>query len=262
MHYIILVILLCIPQLLLASPRIQISPQLTHLNYTEKSDNNQTLNQEKGYLHGISLLFDSALFSEWHVKNTLSYLEGTTNYRGQTQVGIPLKTETEHEFIEFDSLMLRKINENISLGAGIGYTSRDRLILPTANSTRLAEMYEWYPLNIQLDYIVPIASNQHLTFSGKTTRFLKPSVTVDLSVIGAGDETLDLGSSWGSEIGIHYRYVINTNIMLGVGMEYQYSRFGGSDKELVNNGSRSFLISEPESTMSRLNLGLFLSIAL
>lgn len=121
-----------------------------HFQSTETSAQGARLNEDRGWLRGLSLSL-SPTDGRWWI--SAAHLEGAPSYRGRTQIGFPIATATrqvQDDWRAGGRLAGRSagpVDLNLALEGAVRRQWRD--IEPTPLSTRLTERLNWVQAGMQ-----------------------------------------------------------------------------------------------------------------
>ena len=225
-----------------------IAAEMMYFDYEETDISGNVINQETGFIPGLSLSAAQAFNS---VNNTfkISAYDGQVDYDGQTQSGLPHETTTEETIYR----MLYKLSwspasSQSSLYGEAGWQQWDRDIQPTNGVLGLFERYRWWSLEagIQLPFIKSDSQDLSLQLGMLTT--FNGTIMIDLTEAGYGNHTLDLGDDFGFSGELNYRYRQARHSSLQLGLQVRTWDFGKSNSKIITNGLVFKSIYEPDST--------------
>lgn len=230
--------------------------------YKEFSDQNTLFDREDGWISGISGSF-SQQTDKYFLDVGFTYLKGDVVYDGQTQSGLPHKTQTNEQIIDttislgiLDAINLARPS---SLYFGFGFREWQRNILSTNNVRGLFETYSWY-----YGFVggkVELLSKDKLSvwLDGRLTRPINPTMEVCYSNFDCADLSLGVNTSGRVSLPIHYR--INTNSKLVVEPYFESWDFGRSPNQTltINGAPAGGFIYEPRSETR--NGGISISVS-
>ena len=225
-----------------------IAAEMMYFDYEETDISGNLLNQETGFIPGLSL---SAAQAFYNINNTfkISAYDGQVDYDGQTQSGQPHETTTEETIYR----MLYKLSwspasSQSALYGEAGWQQWDRDIHPTNGVLGLFERYQWWSLEagVQLPFIKNESQDLSLQLGMLTT--FNGTIMIDLTEAGYGNHTLDLGDDFGFTGELRYRYRQARHSSLQLGLQVRTWDLGRSNSKTITNGSRFISITEPDST--------------
>ena len=257
--------LIIIPAILLshtaitfAETRLSFSPALTHFDYTEFSTTDQELNTETGWLPGLSAGLNYAITPDWSVAIDTSYYQGTVDYDGQTQQGIPHTTDSDATLFRLGVRLDRPIHKDIHLFIGAISHQWKRDIKDKNNISGIDETYEWYEYSVGLDTDFFMTDRDYINLAVSYLLIRNATVFVDLSRVDLGTTTLDLGDGTGGRLNLSWFHQYRQNISLGLGLFFEGWQFGRSNTKQTDNSSTIIFVTEPRSETR--NIGLKFNI--
>ena len=226
-----------------AEATFSITPGIMYFHYEEFDLNNNTLDTESGFIPGVSLsihLDQSSLGAH--------LFTGKVDYDGQTQSGVPHKTDTDESlyyfFYRYDFL---NINNDYNFFVSTNYQFWERLIKANNGVGSLYEEYSWWHVEAGFKINKTLSNHNVLKFELASLRTFNGDITIDLNDVGFGEANLDLGDKFGLRgllsLDLNTDYHSNINI----GIEYKYWGFGRSNTEILSDGLSNISITEPES---------------
>jgi len=222
-----------------AETNISVSPGIMYFNYEEFDLNDVTLDTEIGFLPGISFLIKEKQHSLGaHI------FSGEVEYDGQTQLGVPHKTDTDETlyylFYRHDFLTTNQHNFFV----GLNYQFWERFIQANNGVGSLYEEYSWWSAEAGIKYTT---DNQHLILEVAGFRTFNGDILIDLSNLGYGEPVLNLGDKFGLRSLLAVNLKTDSFSSMQMGVEYKYWGFGRSNTETLSNGITAISIVEPES---------------
>lgn len=213
---------------------IDVAPIRTDYRATERSVNNTILNEEIGVLQGLSLRTELRRSVDRFAFD-VSNLQGTINYQGATQIGLPITTNTNLRIVDY-AFSYESYDRPVSelggawLWSGIvslGSRHIERDILPTLVSTALTETLTWRyaRLGTRMEYLIfdKISVDAHATFE----RGLKG--VLDVNFHGLADNTTVYPSDAnGYGIGVNVQWRAARHITIGASYDLHDQKYGAS----------------------------------
>lgn len=227
---------------------LRFAAELINFNYEETDISGNTLNQEAGFIPGITI---AAAYPYQRINNTveLSVFDGQVDYTGRTQVGQSHQTTTDTSIYRLQyKLSWFPLSTKNALYGKIYWQQWDRDIQPANGVLGLFERYQWWTIEagVQFPFIKNEAQN-FLIELGMLTTF-NSTIMIDLSDVGFGDPTLDLGNDIGFSGELKYEFRQARNSSLQFGVQLKSWGFGRSNSKTLSNGSTTITITEPDST--------------
>lgn len=233
---------------------LKLSPTLIHFDYSEFSTTDKLLNNETGWLPGLEANLTHAITPNWSVSINTSYYQGTVDYDGQTQQGVPHTTDSDAALFRLGARLDRLIYKDIRLFASAQGHQWERDIKDQGNISGIDETYEWleYSLGLNTFFVVTEKDNINLEVSYLLIR--DATVFVDLSRVNLGTTTLDLGDGTGARLALSWIHQYKNDFNLGLGLFFEGWEFGRSNTRQLENGSSIIYVTEPRSETR--NIGL------
>lgn len=115
----------------------------TSWHEVSEHENGNQLVEEQGWMTGLSGVLEH-IRGPWRVGVAGEYLDGSLDYDGATQLGLPLQTDTDWQQSSVAMFVDRNISSagGIQLGGGLEYEWRHRDIASTATAPGLEERYQ------------------------------------------------------------------------------------------------------------------------
>jgi hypothetical protein len=238
-----------------AAPQVRLEPLISYYHYREVSDTGQQLNREAGPLYGGQLSLSDALGTNWFWLLSVRELRGSIDYRGQTQSGAALSTQTRHRHQQVGGQLGRCLDRcRTRVHAGLAYYERERDIRPTDNSLRLLEHYRGWELGLGArQELLP----GRLWVSAELSRTRSGEVQPDLRELGYGRPGIPLPDTWGlytqATLALFRRQGASGHLKLG----YLYRNTAQSESVRVNRaGGGSATLLQPESELHQWQTGV------
>ena len=225
----------------------RIAAELMHFDYEETDLLGNTLNRETGYIPGLTVAA-SQPYRSIHNSVALSVYDGQVDYDGRTQSGQPHQTTTEQNIIRLQYRLDWSPAGTDGAFYGKAYWQQwDRDIQPNNGVLGLFERYRWW--SIEAGAVVPfIQQNRHsLLLELGVLATTNGTITIDLTGAGFGNQSLDLGNSFGFSGGLNYQIMLSHNNGLRFGVQLNSWEFGRSNSKTISDGSRVITITEPDS---------------
>ena len=227
---------------------LRFAAELMHFDYEETGISGNTLNQETGFIPGITL---AATQPYRGLDNTFEFslYDGEVDYDGQTQTGQPHQTMTEQSIYRL--LYRLSWSPQSTEGAFYGkvyWQQWDRDIRPNNGVTGLFERYQWWTLEagVQVPFIKDEKQKLLLELGALTT--FNGTILIDLDELGFGEPTLDLGNGVGFAGELKYELIRSGNSSFLFGIQVKRWEFGRSNSKTVSDGGDLITITEPDST--------------
>ena len=251
-------IVLCHSTVSFAEIQLSISPSLLYFDYTEFSTTDQVLNTETGWLPGLEAGLSYVITPNWSASINTSYYQGTVDYDGQTQQGVPHTTDSDATLFRFGARLDRLIYKDIHLFIAAQSHQWERDIQDKNNISGIDETYEWheYSLGLSANFIITNKDTINLEASYLLVR--NATIFVDLSRVNLGTTTLDQGDGTGARLNLNWRHHYENDFKLGLGLFFEGWGFGRSNTRQLENSSAIIFVTEPRSETR--NTGLKLNI--
>jgi hypothetical protein len=227
---------------------LRIAVELMHFDYEETDLSGSTLNQETGFIPGITL---AAIQPYFGIENSFEFsmYGGQVDYDGQTQDGQPHQTTTEQSIYRLlYKLSWSPLSTEAAFYGKTYWQQWDRDIQPNNGVGGLFERYRWWTVEAgaQLPFIRQ--DRQNLFWELGLLASLNGTIMIDLSDAGFGSPALDLGNSIGFASGLKYEFKRTSNSSLQFGVQFKTWGFGRSNSKTISDGNDTFTITEPDST--------------
>ena len=227
---------------------MRIAAELMHFDYEETDLTGNILNQETGFIPGLTL---SASQRYRSVDNSveLSVYDGKVDYDGRTQAGEPHQTTTEQTIVRLLYRLSWSPQDTEGAFYGKAYWQQwDRDIQPNNGVLGLFERYQWWSFEAGVQ--IPFIKQQHrsllLELGVLTTR--SGTIMIDLTDAGFGRNTLDLGDGYGFSGELKYTIMRSDNSGFHFSANVRSWEFGRSNSKTISNGSTVITITEPDSS--------------
>lgn len=227
---------------------LRFAAELMHFDYEETDTSGNTLNQETGFIPGITVAVSQPYRS---IENTfeLSLYDGEVDYDGRTQGGQPHQTTTQQRIYRLLYKLGWSPSNTTAAFYGKAYWQQwDRDIQPNNGVLGLFERYQWWTLEAGTEIPVIQKEKQHLHLGLGLLATFNGTIMVDLSSAGFGQPVLDLGDSLGFSGELVYEFRHSEKSSLQFGIQLRSWEFGRSNSKTVSDGSNTITITEPDST--------------
>jgi hypothetical protein len=230
------------------SADMRVAAELMHFDYEETGLSGNKLNQETGYIPGLSIA------ASWPYRSTSNTVEfsvygGPVDYDGSTQAGQPHHTTTEQTILRLLYRLDWSPQDTEGAFYGKAYWQQwDRDIKPNNGVLGLFERYRWWSFEagVQVPFIKQERRKLLLELGVLATS--NGTIMIDLTDSGFGRNTLDLGNGYGFSGELKYEVLHSDNNSLQFGVQLAIWEFGRSNSKTVSNGSNVITITEPDST--------------
>jgi len=246
----------------LAQATVELVPAVIDFDYQEQARSGASLNREHGLLRGgtLSLTWRDETFG---FLASVSRSTGRVAYEGNTQIGLPLFSESDERVRDFGVGVDYTILSSTRLFSRIYQHRWNRSILPTQSTLSLVELYDWRRVELGLAATFPVtALCSEFLFEAAYLKISHAGVRVDLASLGYGRPTLELGRTEGWRVAWQSRFAITSQIDWLIGVEHIRFGFGESAPKRLSKGASTIVLYEPESIteLTQLKLGLSLSL--
>ena len=226
---------------------LRAAAELMYFDYEETDINGSTLNQETGFIPGISVAASRPYRSIVHSLEFSAY-GGEVNYDGQTQAGQPHQTTTEQSIYRLQYRLSGSLeNTDADLYGKVYWQQWDRDIQPNNGVLGLFERYRWWSIEAGVEVPLMRKDRQNLLLELGVLTTLNGTILVDLSDVGFGEPVLNLGHGIGFSGELRYEIRQGPDGKLHFGIRYRNWEFGRSNSETVSDGTSFLTITEPDS---------------
>lgn len=240
--------------------QFQVGLKLSDFQYKEFGADGGLLDREDGLLPGVQLGLELRSLP-YTIALSLQRQDGNSDYRGQTQIGTPLDTNTRETIIDYSLALKRDIlldSHPVSLIIALGKRRWDREIERTAITNSLNETCHWpyYLLGGETNFW----SNDKLSVGIRALIGRTFDSTLEVHIRDYDATTLDLRNGDALFISIPVEYRSRSQHTRVIELYLQYWHFEASPaKPLLRHGyPTGNLIHEPES--ETLILGITLAL--
>jgi hypothetical protein len=240
-------ILLCNSTLTVAETKFTLSPSLIYFDYTEFSTTDEVLDRELGWLPGIELTISHSTTSDWAFDLTSAYYQGTVDYTGQTQTGIPHTTDTTTKLLRFGGHIKKDVYTNTYLFAGAQFHQWNRDIKDNGNISGIDETYKWLEYSVGINYDILLDHEDTLSLEAAYLITRNATIDVDLSRINHGSTELDIGNGTGGRIRLGWRTSYTDTTRIGLTFFFEAWDFGRSNTKATRGGTTTVFVTEPRS---------------
>ena len=229
-----------------------------YFHYEEQNIEGLRLNREEGQLNGgfVSFGYQPTLGTEWLLTHQRVY--GEVEYRGQTQSGASLNTQTKEKFDLFSIRFKRCLGNvygisgfNWYVSTALNYRNWERKIQPSSGALGLNENYTWNEFDLSIEADFKVSEKGMMTTRIGSVLGFNEKIDVDLTAIGAGKPSFNLGEVKAQHFSLGYKYAPQEGYEVSLLASYEYWHFDRSRTHIVNAGPRSIKLTEPESDMQR-----------
>ena len=233
---------------------LRLAVELMHFDYEETDIAGSILNQETGYIPGLTLAASHPYRS---IYNTVEFsvYGGQVDYDGQTQTGQAHQTTTEQTIYRILYRLSWSPQNTEGAFYGKAYWQQwDRDIQPNNGVLGLFERYQWWTLEagVQVPLIKNKRRNLLLELGALATNNGK--IMIDLTEAGFGYPTLELDNAYGFSGKLKYEILQTGNSSFQFGLQFKRWEFGRSNSEIISNGDTVIIITEPDSTTMQTTL--------
>ena len=227
-----------------------------YFNY-EEADETGPLNEETGWLPGLSLEINRTLGS-YRLGLDAGLYSGSVAYDGQTQSGADLQTRTEQEIYRVAGYLRWQPPESwYGLYAKLGYWQWERDIQATPGTLGLSERYHWQFIEAGLSAKLWQSDERSLSLDIGYAHIYDAGLEVDLRPFGFGQATLEMGdASRGVVTRLGFIQPWNNSHHLELALTHQYWNFKQSEPETLSNGTNAITVREPESRANHIFISL------
>ena len=227
---------------------IRLAAELMYFDYEETDVSGSSLNQETGFIPGLTVAA-SQPYRSIHNTVEFSLYGGDVDYDGETQAGQPHQTTTEETIYRLLYRLSWSPEDSEGAFYGKAYWQQwDRNIQPNDGVSGLFERYQWWTVEagVQVSFIKDEKHSLLLELGMLTT--LNGTIMVDLTNSGYGSPRLDLGNGVGFTGELKYAFMQAKNSSFQFGAQLKTWEFGRSNSKTISNGTSTITITEPDST--------------
>ena len=240
-----------------AQTDLQVSAGFMGFSYKEYADSGALLDREDAWLPGVTAELGYRE-GAWRISASGSFFSGTADYDGQTQGGVPAKTNTDEQLWSAGLRLERRVEigtASLSPYLGLAYHEWQRDIKNgrTVNNTPvtgLLEVYSWK--TVELGALLRFNTRWEgveIALDGRVFQTYAPELQVRLP--GATRDTFfDLGEESGGRFAVLGTYPLKPRLYLRLEAFYERWSFGRSP---VVNG---FLEPRSDTQTAGLLVGL------
>jgi len=239
--------LLCHSTLAVAETRLTLSPSLLYFDYTEFNTTNEILDRELGWLPGLELKLSHTITSGWRFELNSTYYQGTVDYVGQTQTGVPHMTDTGTKLLRLGGRIQKAIYEKTQLFAGAQSHQWNRDIRDNNNISGIDETYKWLEYTIGLSYDILLNPDNVLNLEAAYLVTRNATINVDLSRVNLGSAKLDIADGTGGRVNLNWKTAYTDNTHIGLSFFFEAWDFGRSNTKPTQGGTSAIFITEPGS---------------
>jgi hypothetical protein len=218
--------------------------------YREFGDTGRLLDREDGFLPGLKIGL-SGRSGAWEFSAGGTYHAGRVGYEGRTNLGSPLRTNTDEKITDLSLIGGRWFSpipvHPIRAYFGVGYRRWQRDILPAGSVLGLSETYRWGYALVGANALMWQKGSLAWSADLRLTQPFCPTVNVDFG--GVFDATrLDLGARAGFRTGFPLRYSFGDKNAISLEPYYEQWNLGRSSTvPLTRNQVPVGFVFEPKS---------------
>lgn len=220
-------------------------------DFSEYDENGEVVN-ERGVIAGAGVELGKAFGALW-LSTKGSIIKGLTVYDGQTQSGIPHKTNTDQTVYDYSFQVGRiyqswRRHDYAILYAGLGFHQWTRDIKTRNNVQGLYERYSWLYAHVGARGFLYSTERMHLMVELNLLRTINP--VMDVSFKGQHDNTrVSLGEHYGAKLSIPFHFSITRRFIVYADIFFEAWDLGQSKVvDLTSDGFVSGGLQEPRST--------------
>lgn len=242
---------------------IHIGMGIQDFGYKEFNEQGVLLNREDGLVPGVKIEMGKN-WQDFSGELCFKLFDGVVDYDGQTQSGIPLRTDTDERIITFEGLLRYKLRlspqNNANLIAGIGHREWRRDIRGTGIVSGLFEIYRWKYLIVGGAATFWQKGKWSAGIDVRWLRPIRPTMMVD--IVGYDEVTLDLESRSSARVNFPIRIFGTYEREWTISPYWESWRLGRSDDEqlTINGVPTPATVHEPRSKTNI--VGLTVSVKL
>jgi hypothetical protein len=235
---------------------MRIAAELMNFDYEETDTQGNILNQETGFIPGLTLAASHPYRS---IYNTLEFsvYDGGVDYDGQTQTGQPHQTTTEQTIYRILYRLSWSPRDTKGAFYGKAYWQQwDRDIQPNDGVLGLFERYRWWTVEAGVHVPFIKDKNRNLLLELGVLATNNGTIKIDLTESGFGSPTLNLDNGYGFSAKLKYEMLYTGNSSFQFGVQFKRWEFGRSNSETISNGNTVIVITEPDSTTMQTTLSV------
>jgi hypothetical protein len=230
-----------------------------------ETSSGSTLDREQGNLQGAQLEFkgEAGWVSGWAEVESMA---GKPAYQGQTQIGIPLSTQTrlsltDIRFAAGPAAFRLSSSDRVWLQVGMQQVRIGRNILATPLSSELEETLRSRSWLVRSEWQHAFADHPALRMEG-SAHFGSPQIqSIQVNTFGVFDPLVlhpASGHEWAADAGCSYEFPAAWRLRLSA--SFTQMRFGRSGAQLATSGGVPVAVAAyPGSTQSVTSVGITVS---
>jgi hypothetical protein len=252
----------CVP----APPSFQWAAQASEAHYrAAETTSGSTLDREQGELRGgqLEIKGEAGWTSGWAEVDSMA---GKPAYQGQTQIGIPLSTQTrlsltDIRFAAGPAAISLSAGDRVWLQVGMQQVRIGRNILATPQTGALEETLQSRSWLVRSEWQHAFAGHPALRLDGSAHYASPQSQSLQVNTFGVFDPLVlhpASGHEWAVDGGFSYEFPAGWRLRWGA--SYTQMRFGSSAAQLATRGGiPAAVASYPGSQQSVARIGLTVS---
>ncbi|PID42281.1 MAG: hypothetical protein CSB48_10870 [Proteobacteria bacterium] len=225
---------------------VRLNVQVHHYLYREYDDSGDKLNQEKGNLPGLDLVYRSGN-ADWKWRLGWQIMSKDIDYQGKTNLGNRFTTLTDERIDSFYAEAEWTLLPSLSAIAALKRVEWDRQIRARGAILGLNEVYNWHQVELGVEYQVFSRGAWQWLIEGRVIRIVRPTVKIDLTRSRLGSPRLIMQDKNGYSAGLAMRYQASPTVHLTSRLNCRYWSFGASDLTEVGDRIIPVRIQEPKS---------------
>lgn len=238
---------------------------LLAFHYKEFDDADVLLDREDGILPGIRIAMEMPGSSSRH-EMSIQYHHNVIDYDGQTQAGIPARTDSRADIFDVRYLLSRPLDSGrlkhsaAQFGAGFRYWRREIYSgrdIYGGDVSGLLEHYYWPYLEAGIATEWQLRHGMKLGITFRARRMFMGKMMLDYAGSGS-DKTFNLGNRWGFLLGVPLSSRLENSKTLIVEPYIEYIDIGASNIIAESDGAFITTFQEPRSTTR--NIGVMATI--
>lgn len=229
-------------------------------DYSEYDQSGNELVNERGRLSNYFVGASYVVNNRLEVAVETSRLTGDVDYRGSTQSGTALTTDTDYDIDRLSLALAYTFHINQwSIAPKVAYAEYQwqRGILPTAISLPLEIEYSWQRRSLSIDIVKPTGWGA-IGFTWETFKNHDIKAELDLRRFNLGKPELALADDKGNRYTVT-NYLHFSNWVFSQALYFENQGFAASDFVSISGGGRTLLVQEPDSETD--HLGITLSVS-
>lgn len=249
-----------LPSLASSSKEIHgwLGTSLSHFSFAEYDSNGDKLLEEKGFLPGIQAGIKLE-HEKWFLQGKIDLLKGDVDYKGQTNTGISLLTETDETIMQVDinlgNWLAVRTPWRFGVYGELGYRWWLRDIHSTDIAEGISETYTSWFVNVGVGFEYTLSENLTASINGHV--IIPIDSKMEASLPNRDTVSLDLQEKIGFAVSASFAWKWSDSLQFALSPSYYYWRFGRSGtKQIFWKGFPVGTLYEPDSKTKNISVKL------